>query len=230
MFLILLFFVECDRNAQRCGFVVNDIATKHTNRVIMLSFSTHDYTLDKETINLTDYITYLDTDTANLLSLLNSHNNSIYFYNYDTKQYVCKLPIDNKKIGKIQGYEYINNDSIFVYSYSKGDLFAINSASQILKRYKIAVRSKQEDAKIFPYTYLQTPTPIKKIDNRIVTIGFVSRETNIENEHNRPKCSLLELESNKVTYIINYPIHYTDIIGVVVLNIGCLIFVLTMLM
>ena len=112
----------------------------------------------------------------------------------------CALPI----------YEYINNDSIFVYSYSKGDLFAINSASQILKRYKIAVRSKQEDAKIFPYTYLQTPTPIKKIDNRIVTIGFVSGETNIENEHNRPVCSLLELESNKVNYIINYPKQYTD--------------------
>jgi hypothetical protein len=63
---------------------------------------------------------------------------------------------------------------------------------------------------IYPASYTQTGTPIKKLGRKIFLFGFVSGETTFETPDNRPVCTMIDLDKDSISYLISYPEQYVQ--------------------
>lgn len=80
---------------------------------------------------------YTDSSGQRNLTFLNTYNNSIYFYNYDTKEFVSKRSYDKKGpdgIFEAMGFYIKNMDSIYIYDMHQLELVLTNAKSQILNK------------------------------------------------------------------------------------------------
>ncbi len=212
-FALIIMTYHCIGCSNRQADVVkiyNEERGVYINNVADSSRNIKEFALDHQTTNIVDYLKFIDHDTISYLSILNEYNNSIYFYDNEGLAFIRKIKIDNDRIGKVQGYEYINDDSIFVYSYSKGFIFGINCKSEIFYEYKISKLPNKNDNKIYPYTFCMTTSPIIKKDNYLISVGFLGGETLNETTDNRPICSVLNLINGSQQFLVNYPAMYSD--------------------
>lgn len=206
----IILVLGCASNFDTNIIIANNHIDKYSNNISIIATKINEYDLDDESINLIDYLGYQELDTVSVLSILTKFNNSIYFYDSNDKQFIRKIKVDVKSIGKIQGYHYVSDDSIFVYSYSKGYVFGIDSNSNIFCKHKISSYPRNSDRIIYPYTYLQTPAPLVISEHNILSVGFVTGETDLETYSNRPVVSIFSMDSNSQRFVVNYPEQYKE--------------------
>lgn len=171
-----------------------------------------EFVLDSLSLNILGYLQYIHLDTIEYLTFLNEFDNSIYFYDYKSEDFLRKIALaKERKIPKIQGYNYINDDTIFIYNYSRHKIYRTNIHAELLSEdqlYDRSVSNNKNDI-LFPAPYLHTPSPLKHIDNKLVTVGFVGGEYNWETDINRPVVTVLNLENKRIDQLLNYPKQYT---------------------
>lgn len=138
------------------------------------------FLLDDETAPKPLYIQMInDSLRGRQLTFLNDYNNSIYFYSYDTLQYLDKIKFDKNGPNAVQmpeGYYIKNLDSIYIFSRLLKILLA-NSDGKVLKRASLNgnndVRGKDISwAYKYPEFYVQTSTPFMKNSKGFLLTGI----------------------------------------------------------
>jgi hypothetical protein len=214
--IILIFIIACNNDA-----VVNKEHNKYPNRCKLEYVGTKEFPLDDETSPYRQYISFIDNDSTQIFSFLNEYNNSIYFYDYKSSSFLRKIKYEKEGpdgVLSTQGYLYLNDDSIFVYSYKTKLLCLTNSNAKVLEKYKLYEKSRAKEYEkaerdesliIYPAPFLQTKTPMKKFGNNIIVFGFFAAEFSFETPTNRPVCVMVNLEDKSINYLINYPEQYS---------------------
>lgn len=91
---------------------------------------------------------YTDSSGQRNITFLNTYNNSIYFYNYDTKEFLLKRSYDKKGpdgILRPMGFYIKNMDSIYIYDMHRFELALTNTKSQI--KNKISLHGENDPYK-----------------------------------------------------------------------------------
>ena len=193
--------------------VINEDRNKYESKCKLIEFKKKEFKIDEQTTYLTEYIQYVDKDSIDYLVFVNKYNNSVYYYNYSNCRFVKKMTFEkegNNGVYTMQAFMDINKDSFFVYSYDTKILNLFDNNHKLVKKYNFyKIPEKGNWTMINPCPYIQTATPIKKIGDKIVCMGFVSGETSQETNTNRPVCVVYDLKSNKIQSTLNYPIQYS---------------------
>jgi hypothetical protein len=192
--------------------VINREQKKHTNHCKLIVHGIKEFPLDEESTYLTNYIQLIDNDISFNFSFVNSYNNSIYFYDYESSSFIKKIKYEKEGpdgVMNVQGFLYMNEDSIFIYSYNLQTLFLTDAKSKVLDKFKLYETPDSWDI-ILPSPYVQTMTPILKHNHNLFLFGFVTGETNIETEDNRPVCIRLNITTKIQEHFISYPYQYVQ--------------------
>lgn len=208
LFVVFLVIYSCNYHQ---GSVINTERNKSEKNYSVERKKIKEFLLDDETSYMIDYIQFKD-DQYNKLLFVNSFNNSIYFYNYDESSFEKRIIYEKEGqdgVSQLQAFLYLNDDSIFVYSYSTNILSLTNSDHRVLERYKLYEAPIELPEIILPSPYVQTSTPLRMINEHIVCMGFVPGETNYEDEKNRPVACFINIKDKAMKYSVFYPEQYS---------------------
>jgi hypothetical protein len=194
--------------------VVNQERGKYNGNKYKLEYTgMKKFPLDEESTFNTRYLSYIQTDSINIFSFVNKYNNAVYLYNYDSATLLKKIKYEKEGpngVLSVQGYLYLNEDSIFVYSYNDHNLCLTNSKAKVLERYKLYENiNHDENTIIYPAPFLMTIAPLTKFNSNVILPGFYAAEFDFETTSNRPVCVMLNLEDKSVKHLINYPEQYS---------------------
>lgn len=204
-FFLFFLFLQCCKNKVEYGVIQNMETPNHKNNFEAIRLGTKEFHLDEETVNLIDYLQYIDS--LDFLTFLNDHNKSICFYDNNSAEYLYRINLENLR-NQICGY-YWDNGNIFAYSYNSGILFSIDSSNNVKSKYLMSNASKGNKDMIYPAPYLQSLAPLKKYDNKILSVGFVTGETSFETTNNRTVVTIFDLDDSSISNVVNYPEIYT---------------------
>ncbi|MDR2362037.1 MAG: DUF4221 domain-containing protein [Prevotellaceae bacterium] len=196
--------------------VINEERDQYPNRCSLASNGIKEFPLDDETSYIALYQQLIYTDTITYFSFLNTHNNSIYFYDFHTSEFKRRISYQregNHGVGNIQGYHYVNEDSIFVYAYWTQLLFLTDSKAEVIDKWKLYDETTEKveigHRIIYPVPYLQTSTPLQHIGNKLTMTGFIIGEYSDETPENRPTGILFNLNDYTIEHVVNYPEQYS---------------------
>jgi hypothetical protein len=144
-----------------------------------------------------------------MLIILNSNENSLCFFDYFSKKEKKRIKYEKKgqDVGTIQGFLYHNSDSIFVYTYWGGFLYLTNFQGKTVNKYLLFDHSNRPKM-WYPSPYIQTTSPISKINNHIIVNGFIAGEERPNGDNDRPVTVCLDLNTKVLTYLNQYPAQY----------------------
>lgn len=207
--IIIAFFFSC-KKGNDIGIVSNTQNHILTNKCELIFNKIKEIELDSTTLNILGYLQFLDSSSIQYLTFLNQYDNSIYIYDYESSKFIRKIIFKNEKLKsvKIQGYNYINDDSIFIYSYSRHRIYLTNTNSDLLFDTLMYDRSKVNKENLLPAPYFHTPSPLKLFQEKIITVGFIAGEYDSTLETNRSIITLLNLKNNSLSHAVKYPEQY----------------------
>lgn len=192
------------RNTQADDFV-DDCSVMKTGEKI--------FPVDDNTSTEIAYLQYIHNDTLPMFSLLNTYTNSIYLYDAEKCVLLDTITFDKEGahgVGKIQGYYYHNDDSIFTYAYGYGQAFLANRNGKVVRKYKLFDPDELlNDTTVFrtlPYPYSWTPVLYKE-GKLILTGGFLA-ETSMEKSDNTFVTNIYDVVKEKSVYANSYPEQY----------------------
>lgn len=207
--IFIALFSSCNNGNK----VINEDRNKYESKCKLIEFKKKEFKIDDQTSYMTEYIQYIDKDSIDYLAFVNTNNNSVYFYKYSNSSFLKKITFEkegNNGVNAIQAFLDVNRDSLFVYSYTTQILNLFDNNLNVIKRYKLYEDSESEKSDIIPPSpYMQTATPIRKIGDKIICMGFVAGEPTRETNTNRPVCIVYDLKKDKRESKINYPIQYS---------------------
>lgn len=213
LLLCSIVFIALLSSCDNGNKVINENRNKYENKCRLIECKKKEFNIDDQTTYLTEYIQYIDKDSIDQLVFVNKNNNSVYYYNYNNCRFEKKMTFDkegNNGVYTIQAFMDINKDSFFVYSYDTKILNLFDKDHKLVKKYNFyKIPEKSNWTMINPCPFIQTATPIRKIGDKIICMGFVSGETSQETNMNRPVCIVYDLKSNKIHSTLNYPIQYS---------------------
>jgi len=166
--------------------------------------------IDTETSDMFMNLQFTVFDEQPLLIALNDHDNSLRVFDMDSLKQIKKIVYEQKGgdgVGVIHGFYYHRPDSIFIYSYWDMILFRTNEQGKILEKYPFKT-STGFDVKM-PYPFVQTSSPMRKINNEIVMNGFILSEVDSEETNNMPFTTCYNLKTRQLSYINRYPEQYS---------------------
>lgn len=195
------------------GKVINERYNSSGKEYSLSLVSIKEYSLDSETSYLAEYLQYVDTDSIAKLCFMNTHNNSIYIYEEETGDFVKKIIFEkegNNGVNKVQGFSFINNDSIYVYSYNTNILYMSNQNAEVKSTIGLYDRQESSYDLIVPASYLMTNSPLKAYGNSLYSAGFTSGETIFETTENRPVITAIDYKKGDKRHLVNYPQQYAE--------------------
>ena len=141
-----------------------------------------------------------------VFSFLNKNSNSLYFYDINTSRLmeVLKFPIEGPDgVGSISSYYFVNEDSLFLYSYGLAQLSILNSHKNVLKRINI------ESDLMSVRPEVNSGRPLGMISGNLIFNSWGS-EREYYNNDTFPENSFLflNLDNNSKAYDISYPDSY----------------------
>ncbi|XOV92115.1 MAG: DUF4221 family protein [Bacteroidota bacterium] len=152
---------------------------------------------------------FLDSIGVSHFTFLNRHDNSIYFYNYETLKFEEKIKYERQGsngIRKTDGYYLKNIDSIYVYNQSLNELVLTDHRGIIQN--KISLRGK-EDSKTwfeyYPQYYPRTVTPIIEAGGKLLFTGYYHKSFSESVLENFKFNAQIDLKSNDVVFRHTYP-------------------------
>ena len=158
---------------------------------------------------LTNYIQYVKED--DLLLFYNQYDNSIYAFNYEQGTLNKSIQLrkeGNNGVGEIQGFSYVNRDSIFVYNYEMFTLFLVNSSATVLWKKRLPMDEISEKGFLPAYPWLQTNCLMVYWNNKLILGGFGATESEKESSSNLPVTTIYEFQKDTVLLANNYPSQY----------------------
>lgn len=171
------------------------------------------YELDEDVSYHHSYCQYIQGDSVNIYSILNSYDNSILLYDASNGKFLKRISMaleGDDGVGRVQGYYYHNQDSIFTYQYGSGRCFLINSEGIVLANYSLfnpmEFGGSMEILCTSPYLESQSPM-LLTADILHFPTSFLA-ETNKENSSNTFVTLDYNLLSGKVSQHNPYPAIY----------------------
>lgn len=207
LFFFLISFGSCTNNFQ----VTNDHVNKFKKVYTLVENDNYFLNLDDNTPSVSLCIQYIYTDSTEMLATVNKYMNSINLFDLKTKNKIKSYQFDLEGangIGKISGFLYHNEDSIFTYSQSTNELNIVNSKGERFKRMILFETNKRSSVAYFPSPNVVTSSPIKKIDNLLILNGYLVGESWDETFDNSPTTLMVNLETDKIDYANGYPEFY----------------------
>lgn len=172
------------------------------------------YLLDEDTRYGNSYCQYIKAEDQDYFSFINEYLNSIYFYNPETGKFVRSIPLEVEGangVGRVQGYCYLNEDSIFTYSYGSERCYLVNNESEVQNKYSLfAGEVTLENCNMYYNTpYTETLSPIIYKDNHLLFPSCFYFETSLETNNNTGVTMLCNLTDNSVKLTNPYPEIYS---------------------
>lgn len=167
------------------------------------------FLLDDYTAPRIPYIQMIkDSLGRDILTFLNSYNNSIYFFDYHRTIFQKKIQFEKEGpngILSIAGYYIINNDSIFLYNRPMVELVLASSANVVKQR--ISLKGVGEEWPLhYPQYSFNTLCPILKKDNNLILTGLCPFSLESSKMNNFHFSTYLNLFDNTLEYYHTYPI------------------------
>lgn len=197
--LFIVFSFSCVEKEKSKAYLTGESISMH--KVDSIQFSLDSLSNGR---NTNSYINrWKDRDA---FSFLNKNNNSLYFYDINTSGLleVLKFPIEGPDgVGSISSYYFINEDSLFLYSYGLAQLSILNSNKKVLKRINI------ESDLMSVRPEVNSGRPLGMISGNLIFNSWGS-EREYYNNDTFPKNSFLflNLYNNSKAYDISYPDSY----------------------
>lgn len=203
--LTCLFLFSCSKDV-----VKNENSDKLKNRCSIRTIGKKDIIIDENVSATSMYMQYVDQ--TNELSMYNKYDNSICFFDYNQGILNRKMRLDlegSNGVGLVQGYYYVNEDSLFVYNYNTLFVCLLNSHLDVIWKKQLNIIEKLQSMDFIPsFPYLQTNSPMKYVGHKLVFGGFGTAETTAENSTNRPVTTIYDFQADSVKFANNYPEQY----------------------
>lgn len=203
----IIFCISCNKET-----VKNEQWNKVENRCTIELKAKVDIPIDDETSALIPYMQYFDENTVtDMLLTLNTHNNSIYFFDYARKEFIKKIMYEkegNNGVGEIQGFNYLNPDSIFVYNYWGMTIYLTNDRSVVNWKRRLPMDGFNRAEFMPAYPWLQTNSPMIYLDKELVFGGFMGAETTAQTITNSPVTTIYDFQKDTIFFANNYPEQY----------------------
>ena len=168
--------------------------------------------LDYETAPQSPYIQMVDdTSGVQLMTFYNQHNRSIIYYDYTTGTKLGATKYEREGpngIIQIEGYYYLNKDSIFVYTQMRWEFFLTDSDGIIKKRWSFGEERKENGPNIRRQFVFSTVMPIIKIQDNLILTGFALDAIPAEAIDDCPFSASLNLKTDEIKFLYNYPKEY----------------------
>ncbi|MCK9414685.1 MAG: DUF4221 domain-containing protein, partial [Prolixibacteraceae bacterium] len=152
---------------------------------------------------------YADSTGSRYFTFLNTYTNSIYFFNYNTLEFIKKIAFNKKGtdgIQSIKGYHIKNMDSIYVYNMPVTEIVLANSNGKIQN--KISLRgggNPKAWTMYYPQYYPETVNPFIEIPGKLLLTGqyFFSIPDSMIGKFKIT--ASIDLKTNKVDFRHSYP-------------------------
>ncbi|WP_294627016.1 DUF4221 family protein [uncultured Bacteroides sp.] len=171
------------------------------------------FVLDERTSVMVEYLQYINDSANNILSFINYPTNTVYMYDYDNGLLLDTIRYDkegNNGVGEVQGYCFLNRDSIFVYQYGNPVVHLTNGQGEILWSKALFENFERKERVMYPEPYLMTNNPMKYADGKLILNGFISGETSHETKENRPVTMLYKIDDASLKFLNPYPMQYVE--------------------
>ena len=122
---------------------------------------------------------FIDSKKNQYLTLLNSSRLKIYFYNLSTGLQTHSISLENYGFtmnDKVQGFHFINDDSLFVYGYNSYKLSLLNLKTGIIFSKTLVTDDNDNQYNIYPYISTRTPIIFDRKRNELYLTGVSSDE------------------------------------------------------
>lgn len=193
------------------GSVKNEHTNDYKNRCKIQFVGKKEIPADNETSVFDNYIQFVDTkEMPNTFASVNEYTNSIYFYDYDSLNVKKVIRYDKEGpngVGLMQGFCYLNPDSIFVFCENTQMVYLTSEGAQVKWKKLMPAQSIGGPDFMPALPYLQTNVPLKYVDHKLIFQGG-NGETLYETATNAPITSLYDIEEDSVLYANNYPEQY----------------------
>ena len=169
--------------------------------------------LDSDTAPKPQYIQiYTDSIGTRNFTFLNTYANSIYFYNYETLEFINKITYDKKGPDGIPmplGYHIKNMDSIYVYNYINLELVLTNSNSRVLKKISLTggqdFRKSSNTLLYYPQFLPETSTPFMETSKELLLPAQYTRTIPDSLISKIKFLERIDLKTNEVEFNHTYP-------------------------
>lgn len=208
---LLLSFSITSCNYKSTGSVCNVEIEKHTDHCSLIMMGEKSFPLDENTPSNIEFMQYIGHGENDTLAILNPYDNSIYYYDYDSTNILSIQKMEkegNNGVGQVQGFYYVNKDSIFTYSDLLYTASLINSKSQMLWHKLLYKPMTREGQLMSPAPWIATVSPIKYVNNKLIMNGFLAGEPPTETLTNRPVTLVYDFMQDTISYRNNYPVQY----------------------
>ena len=141
------------------------------------------------------------------LALLNSYRNSIYFYNYETGDFIREIRFEKEGpngILSLNGFYVKNMDSIYIYSKPKVELLLGDCKGHVKQRWSLMGKGK--DWYLSMPQYLPgTVCPMVEMDNHLILTGFSPFCIENDDMKNFRFTACMDLENGQLDFHHLYP-------------------------
>lgn len=209
LFISSLVFMGCTSNSVK---IKNVEKGKLNASVALEEIVSKRFILDSDTAPKPHYIqVFTDTTNTKYLTFLNTYNNAIYFYDYNSLAFIKKITYDKKGpdgILKPMGYHIKTMDSIYVYDGATISLLLTNGKGQILNKYSL---KKNLDIKetnwtvMYPQYRSYTTMPIMMTSKEILFTGQFMQSIPKDIISNFKFTARLDLKTQQVSFLHGYP-------------------------
>lgn len=202
-----------------CGLVLlNSCTTAEKNiqqiqNINILEKEELTFQLDDSTTENMEYSQYFQRNDSNLFAFTNKYDNSIVFYDYNSRKYVnriCYQKEGGNGIGSIFSFLYISEDSIYHYHFNFRTLFRTDSKGRVLEKHQINVFPNPSPDSLFlaPTLFPRTLSPLNLVNGEMLVPGFLMAEVEGENDENRPVMTYYNLKDKSIRHSDCYPSAY----------------------
>ena len=119
--------------------------------------------------------------------------------------------IDLSKIAsqfRVDGFSYVNDDSIFLYNYGRSVVQLVNAKGVSCGAYTVGkealIDTIQNRYYLYPWPRVSSLNPIVKYGQRIFFVGSVSGESKYDFSDNRPVLTTLDLNNQHLAHSVPY--------------------------
>lgn len=192
---------------------VKEVRNPHVNdyedRCTLKQVGKKVFPLDESSTATFKYVQYIENDTLPMFSFLNTYLNAIYLYDARTCELLDTLVFQkegNNGVGILQGYHYINKDSILTYQSGSGRLALVDSEGHVKQRYVLMdMEQQQTENLVLPNPEVSTDNPILYADGIVSMAGGYYSESSIETTGRVYTTLHYNLATGEIRYANRYP-------------------------
>lgn len=140
------------------------------------------------------------------LSFYNPFSKKIYFYNFQTKNFIDAISLNQLPIQKpidISGHYIHNSDSIFLFDSWKSRVYLISKKGDLVDSF--SVNNIKKDKFILPTIAFNNAMQAHFYKGKLYITGLTIGEFEYETSSNRPILIVVDLKNGSTSYIGSYP-------------------------